>query len=324
MRPFAAASIGQVHKAQLKDGSWVALKIQYPGVASSVDSDLNNLKTLMDLTGVFPRTMFLDDFITASRVELKEECDYVLEAEKQRKYREFAKQIPNVEVPEVIDELSTKNILTSRLIKGIDLDTCVQKLSQEEKNQVGSMIMDVTLREIFEWKFMQTDPNPANYMYNPVNKKLYLLDFGAAREYSDHFVKNYLKTVWGASNDDPQMVLKATTELGFLSGEESQQMVDAHVESIVIVGEPFAARGGFDFGNQAMTERIYKLMPVMLKNRLKAPPPEVYSLHRKLSGSYLINMQLKSKIDSRKLFMQSFDRATSVGTQFDGVLKEDD
>ena len=84
-RPFAAASIGQVHKAQLKDGTKVAIKIQYPGVANSIDSDLDNLKRLMDYTGVFPKTMFLDDFIRISREELKEECDYELEAQKQQR-----------------------------------------------------------------------------------------------------------------------------------------------------------------------------------------------------------------------------------------------
>ena len=85
MRPFAAASIGQVHRATLKDGTKVVLKIQYPGVASSIDSDLDNLKRLMNYTGIFPKTMFLDDFINNTRIELKEECDYIIEAEKQRK-----------------------------------------------------------------------------------------------------------------------------------------------------------------------------------------------------------------------------------------------
>ena len=84
-KPFAAASIGQVHKAQLKDGTWVAMKIQYPGVAESVDSDLNNLKMLIDYTGAFPKNLFLDDFIDVTRIELKEECDYIQEAEKQRR-----------------------------------------------------------------------------------------------------------------------------------------------------------------------------------------------------------------------------------------------
>ena len=226
------------------------------------------------------------------------------------RYRELAKTIPGVEVPRIIEELSTKHILTAELIRGIDLDVCKEKLSQEERDIIGSRIMDVTLREVFEWRFMQTDPNPGNFFYNPVKKVLYLLDFGAARDYDRDFVKNYLDTVWGAANDDPQLILKATTDLGFLSGDESKVMVDAHIDSIVIVGEPFAHEGDFDFGNQQMTQRIYELMPVMLKNRLKAPPPEVYSLHRKLSGAYLMNMNLKSVIPARSLFMNSHRRAT--------------
>lgn len=84
-KPFAAASIGQVHKAQMNNGTHVAIKIQYPGVADSIDSDLDNLKRLMDYTGVFPKSMFLDDFIRISREELKEECDYELEAQKQQR-----------------------------------------------------------------------------------------------------------------------------------------------------------------------------------------------------------------------------------------------
>lgn len=83
MRPFAAASIGQVHRATMKDGTAVVLKIQYPGVSNSIDSDLDNLKRLMTYTGVFPPTMFLDEFIKNTRIELKEECDYIIEAQKQ-------------------------------------------------------------------------------------------------------------------------------------------------------------------------------------------------------------------------------------------------
>jgi aarF domain-containing kinase len=223
---------------------------------------------------------------------------------------ELVKGMKGVAVPRVIQELSTKEVLTMEMIKGIDLDTCAEKLSQEERNYVGEKIMDVTVREIFEWQFMQTDPNPGNFFYNPITKTVFLLDFGAARDYSDEFCKNYLDTVWGAANNDPELILEATTKLGFLSGDEAKVMVEAHIESIIIVGEPFAGPGKFDFGNQAMTQRIYKLMPVMLKNRLKAPPPEVYSLHRKLSGAYLINMNLKSKIDARKIFMDAHKRIT--------------
>ena len=191
-------------------------------------------------------------------------------------------------------------------IEGIDLDTCAKELSQEERNYVGAKLMEVTLKEIFDWQFMQTDPNFANFYYNPNNETLYLLDFGAARSYDKSFCKSYLDTVYGASNNDPALILKATMELGFLSGEESEQMRQAHIESILIVGQPFANQGLFDFGNQTMTRQIYDLIPVMVKNRLKPPPPEVYSLHRKLSGCYLMNIHLRSKIPSREMFMEIY------------------
>lgn len=83
--PMAAASLGQVHRGTLKDGQAVAVKVQYPGVSTSIDSDLLNLERLMRYTGVFPKQMFLEVIIATSRKELKEECDYVHEAECQRK-----------------------------------------------------------------------------------------------------------------------------------------------------------------------------------------------------------------------------------------------
>ena len=149
---------------------------------------------------------------------------------------------------------------------------------------------------------MQTDPNPANFFYNVNSDELNLFDFGAARTYSEKFVEQYLDTVFGASELDSHKVLKATTELGFLSGDESKVMIDAHIESVLTVGLPFSSEKPFDFGNQKMTERIYKQMPIMMKNRLKAPPEEIYSLHRKLAGSYLLNMKLKTKVPTRQLF----------------------
>ena len=88
----------------------------------------------------------------------------------------------------------------------------------------------------------------------------------------------------------------------FVTGEENNAMKKAHIESIKIVGEPWKFKGNFDFGNENLTDRIYKTMPVMLKNRLKPPPPEVYSLHRKLSGSYLLCIRLKSRVNTNKIF----------------------
>ena len=192
-------------------------------------------------------------------------------------------------------------------IEGIDLDTCARELSQEERNFLGAKIMEVTLREIFDWNFMQTDPNFANFFYNPNSEVVYLLDFGAAKQYDTEFCKKYLETVYAAANNEPLTILRASTELGFLTGDESEVMRQAHIESVLIVGQPFSKPGNFDFGNQTMTRQLFNLMPIMLKNRLKPPPPEVYSLHRKLSGAYLINIHLKSSIPARQIFMNIYN-----------------
>ena len=101
----------------------------------------------------------------------------------------------------------------------------------------------------------------------------------------------------------------ASVRLGFLTGEESKEMKDAHVGAVMIVGEPFAAKGAFDFGDSNMTSRIYEKIPHMIKNRLKAPPQEVYSLHRILSGTYLACIKLKAKVNVHNIFKDVYTEA---------------
>lgn len=283
--PIAAASIGQVHYAKLTDGKEVAVKVQYPGVMESIESDLNNLKSLMIYTNIFPKTMFLDQLIENTKVELLEECDYLVEAHKQTTYRNFLSESKGVCVPKIIENLTTKRILTTEFVGGASLDFVAMNYSQSSRNSVGERIMLLTLQELFKYKFMQTDPNPANFFYDIGTDLLFLLDFGAARHFSSNFIDKYIQIVYGASVKNGELVMQISKDIGFLTGEENKAMKQAHEDSIITVGEPFAYDGEFDFGNQTMTQRIYKLMPVMFKNRLKAPPPEIYSLHRKLSGN---------------------------------------
>ncbi len=85
-------------------------------------------------------------------------------------------------------------------------------------------------------------------------------------------------------------------------------MVKAHIDAVMIVGEPFAQKEPFDFSNQDITKRIYEKMPVMLKSRLRPPPPEVYSLHRMLSGAYLMSMRMKAQVHVSKIFKDLYDK----------------
>ncbi|XP_002126787.2 atypical kinase COQ8B, mitochondrial [Ciona intestinalis] len=306
-KPFAAASIGQVHRAVLHNGKEVAMKIQYPGVADSINSDIDNLVSLLKLWNIFPEQLYIDKFIDVSRRELAWECDYQREAEFMKMFREVLAGEEMYGVPEITPQLSGKRVLTTELITGVPIDQ-VGNLSQDERNYVAAAVLRLVLREIFELRCMQTDPNWANFFYNEDQQKLWLLDFGASRSYSKQFVDEYIDVVKGAADGDRELVLEKSKKLGFLTGYEPQVMNDAHVDAIMILGEPFASDDVFDFSTQNTSSRIMNIVPVFMKHRLSPPPEETYSLHRKLSGAFLIATKLKAKFACQKMFFDIYEK----------------
>ena len=257
--PFAAASIGQVHEAVLADGTRVALKVQYTGIANSIDSDLDNFKLLVDVLGIFPRGLYLDELIRVTRGELHWECDYEREASYQTKYRNSCVVSPEkFYAPKVIEHLSTKEILCTEFVDGVEIDTFA-KASQEVRNRVGSLMLELCFRELFEWKVMQCDPNPANYLYDKEKGRLNLLDFGAGRDFDTEFLSKYIEIIHGAYSSDRPKIMENSLNAEFLTGEENMEMKDAHHTGVMIVGEPFRTSHPdelYDFGTADFTKKV--------------------------------------------------------------------
>ncbi|KAI8277299.1 hypothetical protein K4K56_000787 [Colletotrichum sp. SAR 10_98] len=309
-KPIAAASIGQVHRATLKNGRKVAVKIQFPGVADSINSDLDNLGILLNATKLLPKGLYLNKTIDNARLELGWECDYEREAQCLIKYKELlAGEEGTFLVPDVHLQASGKNVLTMDWMDGVGV-TRVTSFTQDQRDWIGTQILRLCLREITEFKFMQTDPNWTNFLYNAKTNKLELLDFGASREYPDEFVSQYVQLLAAASRSDHQGVKELSESLGYLTGHESKTMVDAHVKSVLTLAEPFLASAPevYDFKDQTITERVKALIPVMLRERLAPPPEETYSLHRKLSGAFLLCARLGSKVRCREMFEESLKK----------------
>lgn len=300
--PFAAASIGQVHRAYLKEtGEKIALKIQYPGVAQSIQSDIDNLMSILNVAQLLPKQMYVENVVTVMKRELLDECDYKREAASMLKFSELIKDDPVFLLPNVYPELTTKQILFTEFVEGEPFDKCMD-LPQEQRDHIGYNMLRLCLNELFVYKYMQTDPNWSNFFFNKYTNKIYLLDFGATRDYSNDFVDKYIRVIHAAAQNDREGILKWSRELGFLTGYETKAMDDAHSDAVLILGEAFSQDGLFDFSKQETTRKINDLVPVMLKYRLTPPPDETYSLHRKMSGAFLLCAKLKAKINCKPMF----------------------
>ncbi|KAF8958587.1 ABC1 family-domain-containing protein [Flammula alnicola] len=315
--PFAAASIGQVHTAVLAPlasptggEERVAVKIQFPNIANSIESDLGYIKLLLTAGTLLPKGLFLDKTIHAMKAELADECDYVREASFLKTFGspEYLGKDSRFKIPWVWDG-STSTVLVMERVDGVSVgEANAHNLSQKDRNDISAWIIELCLKELFEFRTMQTDPNWTNFLWNPETRQVELVDFGATRVYSKEFMDNWFSLLQAAALGDRDACIKWSLKLGYLTGEEDQVMVDAHINSMTLLATPFKAETTqpFSFGQGTqwaeITAEIRAQIPVMLQHRLTPPPKETYSLNRKLSGSFLLASRLGASIDTKAIW----------------------
>ncbi|KAF8130305.1 ABC1-domain-containing protein [Boletus edulis] len=315
--PFAAASIGQVHNAVLRPSvsptgqeERVAIKIQFPNIANSIASDLGYVKLFLTAGRLLPKGLFLDRTVQVMKDELADECDYSREAHFLRRYNSpgLLGQDPRFKIPWVWDG-STDRVLVMEHVNGVSVgELSISALLQEERNEIAKRIIELCLRELFQFRVMQTDPNWTNFLWNSATQQVSLVDFGATREYSKEFMDNWLQLLQAAAREDRKACTDWSHRLGYLTGEENEIMLNAHVDSMILLATPFrpSTPQPFAFGPGSpwsdVTGQIRARIPVMLQHRLTPPPRETYSLNRKLSGAFLLASRLGAVVDAKKLW----------------------
>jgi len=302
--PVAAASIGQVHRVTAADGRDLALKIQYPGVARSIGSDVDNVAALLRLLNVLPVDIDVDGLAAEAKRQLAQETDYVREARFLERYSRLVADEPALLVPGVHRDLTTPRIMAMDFVEGEPLDA-LATAPQARRNAVGALLERLLFRELFEFRVMQTDPNFANYLYQPKSGRVVLLDFGATRSFATDFVGHFAHVTRGVIEGDREAVARAAIRIGYALPDDVPERIAAVVDICFLVCEPLRHAGRYDFGRSDLPARVRDLgfELAFRKRLLRPPPPETIFLQRKLVGSFLMLARIGAQVNAQALVL---------------------
>jgi predicted unusual protein kinase regulating ubiquinone biosynthesis (AarF/ABC1/UbiB family) len=315
--PVAAASIGQVHRARTRDGREIALKIQYPGVARSIASDVDNVAALLRVANVLPLGIDVGGIAREAKRQLQQEADYIAEARFLERYAKLVADDRDLLVPRVHWDLTTARVMAMDFMQGVPLEqVATADVPQKRRDQLGAELERLMFRELFEFRVMQTDPNFANYLFQPDSGRLVLLDFGATQEFSRQLVERYRQITRAIVAQDRAAIAENAVAIGYLEADAPRQRVAAVVDVILLVCEPLYHRGRYDFGASDLPARARDLGfdLAFRQGLLRAPPAETMFLHRKLAGMYLLVARLGARVDIRKLIEPLLDAPATTAS----------
>ncbi|MGU3807502.1 ABC1 kinase family protein [Vibrio diabolicus] len=301
-KPIASASIGQVHQAYSDAGDNLAVKVQYPGIRKSIDSDVNNVGTLLKVVGLIPESVDYKGLLEEAKKQLHDEADYTREAQFAIRYHDALKEHPHFVVPKIHTESCSDSVLAMEFIDGVPIEH-IEHYDQSTRDFVMHSLLELLFRELFEFKMVQTDPNFANYLYIESTRQIGLLDFGATREYSERFSAGYRQAFASVMNNDEQGLNDALEQIGFFSQTILPDQRQAILDLVKIACEPMLVDEPYDFKASGLAQKLREAGTIlsMEQEYWHTPPADALFLHRKIGGMYLLAARIGAKVNIRQL-----------------------
>lgn len=305
LRSFARASIGQVHEATTESGEKLALKIQYPGVANSIDSDVDNVAMLIKMSGLMPKQVVIDPLIAEAKQQLLVETDYLAEGKRLQEFKQGLKSHTQYRVPEFYPQYSTDHILAMEFVSGKEL-VAFENAAQAQRDKIAEDLIRLFFIEMFELGAIQSDPNLANYLYDDGAQQVVLLDFGASRSIPLPLAQGYWLLLKAGLEQNKENMIEAIYAIGYFGDEIDEAYQEIVLELFFMATEPLRAQQPYDFAQSDIATQIRdKGMALSTKERQwHTPPVDALFIHRKLAGLYLIAARLRAKVDVRALFAE--------------------
>ena len=236
---YASASIGQVHRARLRDGREVVVKIQYPGIDQMVESDIGNLRSLARTLG---KAWFQGDamqFFEELRERITEELDYRIELENMQFFRRLFAERDDVVIPEPVTGLCGRRVLVMEFVKGLSWDElCGEDVEQERRNRFAAKLVDVLMWQFLRHSVMHADPHPGNYALDD-SGRLIVYDFGCVKHFTGEFMETYRATLFDAFYKNHSSLPADSAGMGLVCKAKKQPGVEFYREICDIVMAPF-------------------------------------------------------------------------------------
>ena len=297
VQPFAAASIGQVHKAKLKNGLELAIKIQFPNIRETIKNDMRSLRFLVNKAKFLPQDFDSDYYFKICEKQLIAESEYILEAENIRTYSAFCKANENLRVPTVFSELSTDQILAMSFEDGSELSS-QNSIVKLKKNKIAELLIKLLLDEIFIFQFVQTDPNLSNFLLKSADYKVVLLDFGSCSNVSNDTKDLYKGLLNVGLTLNRKKIKNFLNRNGFLPNNIDKNLDDFINELIDTVIEELNFSENFNFADSKLFDLIeadkikefQKIIPQTLFD------PDFIFIQRKILGFLLFFKSINASI----------------------------
>ncbi len=300
--PLASASIGQVHTG-LWQGKKIAVKVQFPGVAQTIDSDVALLKSLLEKFLVITRKKTeLGDLFEEIRQTLHQETDYLAEARFMLQYRDNFQQLGGYLVPAPIMDLCTLGVLAMDYQPGQKIKDWVKHASVTEKQLLGERMMNLFLHEYLACGLVQTDPNWGNFLVAPTGE-LVVLDFGACKTYSKEFRTTYRQVLSHSMHRRKAELIAVSQGFGLLDPREETEAQEAYLHMMDVIIAPFRHVGEFNFATETYSQNSKDATLAFARALKFSPPPrELIFLHRKLGGVFQTLKRMETKLDLRMVW----------------------
>lgn len=302
--PIAAASLGQVHRAvHKKTGEVYAMKIQYEGVAKAIDNDLRALKLLLKGLKLLPKDIDLSDVFAEIKSMLKQETDYLREAEQTEFFYEHAKHFV---VPKVIREYCNDHILTATFVEGAHVREA--NLTQAERDRLGEEMLRLFFQELYDWGRVQSDAHLGNFMLaqSQEGARWVLLDFGAVKVLSPEAKKDYQEMMSTLIKGERERYFAVLEKLGILTPDLDKEQFWAYAQ---LFATPFNG-GIYDWGSSDIPDQAMKGgMQMLASVKSLKPPGENIFVDRKVGGVFFILKTLGARFDARKVVDEFIHRS---------------